>query len=146
MHTYIYTCLHTVHISSNTYMHTFTYIHLHVLRLLLTYIHTFIVPYRTSTYSSIHTYIHTYMHSSLVQFPLLGIAAQASPFDEQDAPDSTPRGSFNALSTMVPLLIMHCTCMYVCMYVCIYETFSLFMYVCMHAFSMYVRSSVYSFI
>jgi len=38
---------------------------------------------------------------SLVQFPLLGIAAQASPFDEQDAPDKTPRGSFNAQSTMV---------------------------------------------
>mmetsp|Transcript_32731 Transcript_32731/g.47252 ORF Transcript_32731/g.47252 Transcript_32731/m.47252 type:complete len:417 (+) Transcript_32731:3-1253(+) len=41
------------------------------------------------------------MDECLVQFPLLGIAAQASPFDEQDAPDKTPRGSFNAKSTMI---------------------------------------------
>jgi hypothetical protein len=30
---------------------------------------------------------------SLIQFPLIGIAAQASLFDEQDAPDSSPRGN-----------------------------------------------------
>jgi len=38
--------------------------------------------------------------SSSIEFPLLGIAAQASPFDEQDAPDTSPRGSFTATGIM----------------------------------------------
>ena len=71
---------------------------------------------------------------SLVQFPLLGIAAQASPFDEQDAPDSTPRGSFNAISTMV--------CMYVCMNISLY-VYVLSTYVCMYVYvCMFVCMSI----
>jgi hypothetical protein len=37
---------------------------------------------------------------SLIQFPLIGIAAQASLFDEQDAPDSSPRGNLIAEGIM----------------------------------------------
>jgi hypothetical protein len=37
---------------------------------------------------------------SLIQFPLIGIAAQASVFDEQDAPDSSPRGVLTSIGTM----------------------------------------------
>lgn len=36
----------------------------------------------------------------VIQFPLLGVASQASPFDEQDAPDTSPRGSFTATGVM----------------------------------------------
>lgn len=36
----------------------------------------------------------------LIQFPLLGIGTQASTFDEQDAPDPTPRGVMTATKTM----------------------------------------------
>lgn len=36
----------------------------------------------------------------LIQFPLLGIGTQASTFDEQDAPDPTPRGILFATKTM----------------------------------------------
>jgi hypothetical protein len=35
-----------------------------------------------------------------IRFPLIGIAAQASPFDAQDAPDSSPRGKFIATDDM----------------------------------------------
>ena len=37
---------------------------------------------------------------SLIQFPLIGIAAQASLFDEQDAPDLSPRGNLTATGIM----------------------------------------------
>eukprot|EP00981_Chlorochromonas_danica_P009021 scaffold2421_cov171-Ochromonas_danica.AAC.11 len=39
--------------------------------------------------------------NSSIQFPLIGIAAQASPFDSSDAPDSSPRGNFTATGTML---------------------------------------------
>ncbi len=38
---------------------------------------------------------------SLIQFPLIGIAAQASPFDRADAPDSSPRGNLTSTETMI---------------------------------------------
>ena len=37
---------------------------------------------------------------SLIQFPLIGVAAQASLFDEQDAPDPAPRGILTSNKTM----------------------------------------------
>jgi hypothetical protein len=37
---------------------------------------------------------------SMIQFPLIGIAAQASPFDRADAPDSSPRGNLTSTGTM----------------------------------------------
>ena len=37
---------------------------------------------------------------SIIQFPLIGIAAQASPFDRSDAPDTSPRGNLTATGTM----------------------------------------------
>lgn len=37
----------------------------------------------------------------LIQFPLIGIAAQASTFDSSDAPDTSPRGNFTATGVMV---------------------------------------------
>jgi len=39
-------------------------------------------------------------NSSIIQFPLLGIAAQATPFDELDAPDTSPRGTFTVTGVM----------------------------------------------
>lgn len=36
-----------------------------------------------------------------IQFPLIGIAAQSSPFDEQDAPDTSPRGRLTSTGTMI---------------------------------------------
>lgn len=38
--------------------------------------------------------------SGLIQFPLLGISAQASPYDRQDAPDTSPRGNLTATGIM----------------------------------------------
>lgn len=37
---------------------------------------------------------------SVIQFPLLGIAAQSTPYDGSDFPDLSPRGSFIAVSNM----------------------------------------------
>lgn len=37
---------------------------------------------------------------SIIQFPLIGIAAQASPFDRSDAPDTSPRGTLTSTGTM----------------------------------------------
>lgn len=36
----------------------------------------------------------------LIQFPLIGIATQASPFDQADAPDNSPRGNLTATGIM----------------------------------------------
>jgi hypothetical protein len=41
------------------------------------------------------------MNESLIQFPLIGIAAQPSSFDELDAPNTFPRGNFTSLNNFV---------------------------------------------
>jgi hypothetical protein len=52
-----------------------------------------------STTILIHEEVHL-KDQSIIQFPLIGIAAQASPFDRSDAPDTSPRGNLTATGTM----------------------------------------------
>jgi len=52
-----------------------------------------------STTILVHNGVHL-REQSLIQFPLIGIAAQASLFDEQDAPDPSPRGNLTSTARM----------------------------------------------
>jgi hypothetical protein len=48
--------------------------------------------------------VHKEVHlkdNSLIQFPLMGIAPQPSPFDEIDAPNTFPRGNLTSVNSMV---------------------------------------------
>jgi hypothetical protein len=47
--------------------------------------------------------VHKEVHlkdESLIQFPLMGIAPQPSPFDEIDAPNTFPRGNLTSVHSM----------------------------------------------
>jgi hypothetical protein len=55
-------------------------------------------PYATKII--VHKEVHL-KDQSLIQFPLIGIAAQPSSFDRLDAPNTFPRGNFTSLKNFL---------------------------------------------